>query len=59
MAVIINDKTTGGKWLVRANGGEWKFDTHAEAQKKANEEMWREFNEKQAVVAPEKEINQP
>ena len=46
MPSITNDKTTNGKWRVRAKAGEWDFNTHAEAQAKANEEMWREFNDR-------------
>jgi hypothetical protein len=46
MASIKYDKTTNGKHVVRANGREWAFDTHEEAQIKANEEMWKEYERK-------------
>ena len=47
MAAIIYDKTTKGKFLVRMTGMrgediEFTFNTHAEAQAKANEELkWK------------------
>jgi len=46
MASIIYDKTTNEKYLVRAKAGEWLFETRAEAQKKANEEMYNEYRSK-------------
>ena len=38
-AIIKQD----GRFIVRAGDEEWTFDTHAEAQEKANAEMMKKF----------------
>lgn len=46
MSSIIKDETTGGKFLVKSADGQWYFDDLIQAQRKANEEMWKEYEKK-------------
>ena len=43
MPAIIKENN---QWIVRSKYGEFIFSTHGEAQKKADEDMWKEAREK-------------